>query len=122
MTMQNIAIIGADNSEIFLKEMLLLKERGINIVGVYSAKGTLLNKIAQEQGLKQLNVEEIVELGEKLDVIFDLSGDPQIRMELRKTLFSSDNKHTVIAPESVAQVMWAMMGREGLPSSGVIGY
>ena len=121
---QNIAIIGSNRSgEVFYNEMTRLKRKGINVICVYNRAGLELNSIAETAGIKRLSIEEIVELGEDLDVIFDLSGDREIRAELRKTLFSSQNHHTVIAPESVAQVMWAMIGDDELPcSAGKPGY
>lgn len=121
---QNIAIIGSNHSgEIFYNEMTRLKRKGINVVCVYNRAGLDLNSMAETAGIKRLSIEEIVDLGEDLDVIFDLSGNTEIRAELRKTLFSSRNQHTVIAPESVAQVMWAMISDEKLPGSdGKLGY
>ena len=123
MTSQNIAIIGADHgSEDFLRQMLQLQSSGVNVVAVYGQKGLELNSMAETVNIKRLNLQEIVSLGDKLDIIFDLSGDRELRMELRKTLFSSDNKHSIIAPESIAQLMFKMMGSELTPSGGVVGY
>lgn len=116
MHTQNIAIIGSGSTgEMFLTKMLQLKPRGVNVVGVYNREGLELNSIAEETGIKRLSLQEMVDLGEELDIIFDLSGKPEIRSELRKTLFSSNNLHTVIAPESVAQVIWTLMDEQGAP-------
>lgn len=123
MTTQNIAIIGSGSTgQVFLEKMIELKEKGVNVVGVYNREGLELNSIAEEKGINRLSIQELVDLGDHLDVIFDLSGKREIRAELRKTLFSSNNQHTVIAPESVAQVMWSMMNEGRLPSAGFIGY
>jgi len=49
---------------------------------------------------------EVTSLGEKIDIIFDLTGNPDVRRALREALQASGNRHTVIAPEVVAQLLW----------------
>ncbi len=49
---------------------------------------------------------EVTSLGEEIDIIFDLTGDPAVRQRLRASLQASGNRHTVIAPEVVAQLLW----------------
>lgn len=57
-----------------------------------------------EDGLK------IVELGEQVDIIFDFTGDPIFRQQLRDRLHDSQNHHTIIASEIIAQLLWAFFG------------
>ena len=125
MQQQNIAIIGLnDVGTAFFKAMLELKDQGVNVLGVSETVFTEGAQLAQESGVQNLTIDQIVELGETLDIIFDLSGNREIRKNLRKTLFSSHNQHTVIAPESIARVMYTMIGKEPLPpnDSPSIGY
>ena len=125
MQNQNIAIIGLNNvGTEFFKAMVNLKDRGVNVLGVSEKVFTEGTQLAQDLGIKNLSIEELVDLGEDVDVIFDLSSNREIRKDLRKTLFSSKNQHTVIAPESVARLMYKMIGKEPLPSgeSANIGY
>lgn len=124
MKHQNIAIVGLDQvGETFLKEMVRLKERGVKVVGVCDREDAPGAKVAASEGINRLSMEELVDLGDQVDVIFDLSGDRSVRANLRKTLFSSQNQHTVIAPESVARLMWTMISDQGLPPGGEnIGY
>ncbi len=49
---------------------------------------------------------DVVGLGEKIDIIFDLTGNAEVRSALRQALQASGNRHTVIAPEVVAQLLW----------------
>ncbi len=64
-----------------------------------------------EDGLK------IVELGDKVDIIFDLTGNADFRQRLREHLRDSQNHHTIIASESIAQLLWAFFGENAeLPS------
>lgn len=52
---------------------------------------------------------QLAEIGEDLDIIFDLTGNATARQKLREALAASGNRHTVIAPETVAFVIWALM-------------
>ena len=49
---------------------------------------------------------DVVQLGEKIDIIFDLTGNNRLRQELRLKLLESKNKHTVIATEVFASLLW----------------
>ncbi|MDX1811113.1 MAG: homoserine dehydrogenase [Gammaproteobacteria bacterium] len=116
MQNQNVAIIGLNNvGTEFFRAMVGLKEKGVEVVSVSEKAFTEGTQLAQDLGVKNLPLEELVDQGEAIDIIFDLSGDREIRKELRKTLFSSNNQHTVIAPESVAQLMYTMIGDKPLP-------
>lgn len=125
MNNQNIAIIGLNDAGTeFFKAMVGLKDKGVNVKGVSENVFTEGSQIAQNLGINNMSIDQIVGLGEDIDIIFDLSGDRNIRKELRATLFSSQNNHTVIAPESVARLMYTMIGDKKLPdtSHSNIGY
>lgn len=49
---------------------------------------------------------EVVKLGDHIDIIFDLTGDPMVRRALRMQMKDSENSHTVIAPEVVARLLY----------------
>lgn len=65
---------------------------------------------------------EVVSLGARVDIIFDLTGNPDLRRKLRAELQASHNLHTVIAPEVVAHLLWNFFGEGELPNSGKTGY
>lgn len=65
---------------------------------------------------------EVVTLGAKVDIIFDLTGDPDVRRKLRTALQEAHNQHTVIAPEAVAHLLWNFFGEGELPRSRRTGY
>jgi homoserine dehydrogenase len=65
---------------------------------------------------------EVVTLGAKVDIIFDLTGDPELRKKLRVALQETHNQHTVIAPEVVAHLLWNFFGEGELPRSSRTGY
>lgn len=49
---------------------------------------------------------DVATLGDQVDIIFDLTGNADIRQSLRNALQESDNRHTVIAPEVFARLLW----------------
>lgn len=118
MEKQNIAIVGLDaKGAKFLDEMLNLQSRGVQVAAVTGADKAVGEK-ARKAGVQVLSLDEMVNLGESLDIIFELSGDQGLRAELRKTLFASNNRHTVIAPASVARLIWTLID-EGEPPAGL---
>ena len=118
MQNQNIAIIGLhDLGTEFFRAMIDLKDRGVNVLSVSEISFTEGVQYAQDLGIGNISINEVVEMGDKLDIIFDLSNNRETRKELRKELFSSNNLHTVIAPESVARLMYTMIGDKSLPET-----
>lgn len=110
MKRQNIAIIGLNNiGTEFFKAMLSLKDQGVNVLGVSESVFTEGVSLAQELGINNFSIRQIIDLGDNVDIIFDLSDNHEIRKELQCTLFSSRNRHTVIAHESVARLMYTMI-------------
>ncbi|MDP2028752.1 MAG: hypothetical protein Q8K12_03850 [Thiobacillus sp.] len=65
---------------------------------------------------------DVVTMGAKVDIIFDLTGDPELRKKLRVALQDTHNQHTVIAPEVVAHLLWNFFGEGELPHSEKMGY
>ena len=118
MDQQTIAILGLDVKGVkFLEEMIQLAGRGVHVAGVSGAAKAVEAQV-RKAGVPLLSVQQMVDLGDDLDIIFDLSGDRDLRAELRKTLFASNNQHTVIAPASVARLIWTLID-EGEPPSGL---
>lgn len=62
-------------------------------------------------------------MGDSVDIIFDLTGNAETRQALRKGMMDSNNNHTVIAPEIMAQLLWMFFGTDmELPQSKGGGY
>ena len=68
------------------------------------------------------NALDVIQMGAKVDIIFDLTCDPELRKKLRMGLQESHNQHTVIAPEVVAHLLWNFFGEGELPHSDKTGY
>lgn len=64
---------------------------------------------------------DVIEMGEDVDVIFDLTGNMDTRQALRQGMQSSNNKHTVIAPEVMAKLLWMFFDSDAGVSKGKAG-
>lgn len=116
MEQPRIAIIGLGRiGSSFLLQMLRKSCAGLNIVCVAETSDTPGRRQAMEAGLKLKTLDEIVALGDGVDVIFDLTGLNEVRRELRDKLVASGNRHTVIASESIVRVFWALISADSLP-------
>lgn len=116
MEKQNIAVIGLGRiGSAFLREMVNKKERGINLAYASEKMDTPGKAQAVAAGIKLVALDEIVELGNNIDILFDLTGNPEVRKELREKMSASGNRHTVIASETIARLIWSLISAEALP-------
>ena len=112
----NIAIVGLGRvGSRFLDQILEQSGSGIEIVAVAELGDTPGKKKAGEQGIQVTGISEIVGMKERVDILFDLSGSEETRKELREMMASTGNRHTVIAPETVAYLIWSLITKEALP-------
>ena len=65
---------------------------------------------------------DVVKLGDKVDIIFDMTHDPQLRQALRTKLLDAKNKHTVIATEVFARLLWCFFDEKTPLSARASGY
>jgi pyrroline-5-carboxylate reductase len=115
MNKQNIAIIGLGRIGSAFLSAMLAKKQNINLICVAEIGDTPGKAQAQAAGVKIATVEEIVAMGEGVDILFDLTGQPEVRRELRSKLLATNNLHTVIASETVARLIAAMIVDFELP-------
>jgi ketol-acid reductoisomerase len=116
MEKQNIAVIGLGRiGSAFLSEMLRKKGSGINLAYAAEQMDTPGKAQAIAAGIKVVNLDDIVALGDRIDVIFELTGLPGVRKELREKLTAANNRHTVIASETIVRVIWALISDNALP-------
>ncbi|MGO9767956.1 MAG: hypothetical protein ACLPSW_00070, partial [Roseiarcus sp.] len=70
---------------------------------------------AKEAGIPTASIDDIVAMGDKIDIIFDLTGIPDVRRELREKLVAAKNGNTVIASETIARFIWSLISDDELP-------
>lgn len=116
MEKQRIAIIGLGRiGSAFLRQILERKANALEIVAVAEAHDTPGLQFAREQGVNVSTLDAIVAMGKQVDVVFDLTGLPAVRRELREKMGAAGNQHTVIASETIARVIWALISATDLP-------
>ena len=115
MSKQNIAIIGLGRIGSAFLEAILQKKQSISLVCVAERTDTPAKTQAAAAGIRIATLDEIVALGDAVDIIFDLTGIPDVRKELREKLLVANNNHTVIASETIARLIWSLVNDKELP-------
>ena len=70
-------------------------------------------RLANHRGVKTTtDFHELAELGERLDVLIDVTGVSAVRESLRKAMQDTGNHHTVIVHEMVVQLMLSLLNGE----------
>lgn len=109
----NIGIIGLGRvGYTLMKKLVNFHGKGITLSAVAEkdkqSEGVLL---AQKHNIDVYDDgQDLVNLGAKLDIIFELTGDSGARRECRMSMVKSKNDHTVIAPEILAHLIWNIIG------------
>mgnify|MGYP000228766334 CR=1 FL=1 len=106
--------VGQDFAEAFL-EMIQEGGKPIEIAAIaHHDLGSAVALGFQQNGVPSFeDGMGVVNMGEEIDIIFDLTGDSKTRTEIRKGLQASNNRHTVIAPEMVAKLLWMFFDDTG---------
>jgi len=115
MNKQKIAIIGLGRIGSAFFGAMQQKSQSINLVCVAEHTDTPAKALAAATGIKIASLDEIVSLGNAVDIIFELTGIPDVRQELRDKLLASNNHHTVIASETIARLIWSLIGDTEMP-------
>jgi predicted dehydrogenase len=113
---QKVAIIGLGRiGSAFLRNMLARSGHGVELVAVAEVGDTPGRQQAVDAGLNITSLDDILAMGEGVDILFDLTGLPAVRREIREKLMARQNHHTVVASETVARLLWTMTTDDELP-------
>jgi predicted dinucleotide-utilizing enzyme len=119
MGKQSIAIVGLGKvGSAFLEELLGQSNPRVEIVAVVESGDTTGRALAKARGIKNLSIDELIKMGDDLDILFDLTDVTAVRQELRDKLRAAGNRHTIIATENIARMIWALIASStNLPSA-----
>ena len=110
-----VAIAGLGRvGSVFLDALLEAAPYNIKVVAVAEPReDTEAVRKAKEAGAGYFrDARNMLEaLGDEIDVLFDLTGDAVVRTDLHEILSSQGNRETVIVPEKVAYLVWALITR-----------
>jgi predicted dinucleotide-utilizing enzyme len=115
MHKQNIAIIGLGRIGSAFLGAMLQKKQSINLVCVAEQADTPAKALAVANGIRIATLDEIAAMGDKIDIVFELTGVPAVRKELREKLLTTKNVHTVIASETVARLIGSLISETDMP-------
>jgi predicted dinucleotide-utilizing enzyme len=114
MSQQSIAIVGLGRvGSVFLEGLLNHDSDGISVIAVSEQGDTPGRKLAQAKGIPVVDIDALIAKGDSIDILFDLTGTMAVRKELRDKMMASNNRHTLIATEAVAQLIWSLISSEG---------
>lgn len=110
MEKQSIAIVGLGKmGSAFLAELLAQPNEGVEIVAVVEKNNTAGLALAKTHGIRNLSIDELIKIGDDLDILFDLTGVAAVRKEIRDKLRASENRHTIVATENIARMVWTLI-------------
>ena len=52
---------------------------------------------------------DVLDIGDQIDIIFDLTGSSDVRQTLRDRLQETDNHRTIVVPEIFARLVWSLL-------------
>lgn len=107
-----VAIVGLGRvGSIFLQKLTEQRSSGVKIIAAVDINPDSPGiKIAEGKQIKVYNnIQDVVKLGDAIDIIFDLTGSTEVRKALRSGLVESNNRLTVVAPEVIAFLIWDLI-------------
>ena len=111
-----VAIVGLGRvGTFFLEKLLKHAKGGIHITGVVEMRDTPGKLRAQEEGIPVYSLGELADHGEDLDLIFELTGNLNVRAQIKSDLALAGNARTIVVPETVAHVISCLLGEGCLP-------
>ena len=104
-----VAVIGAGETGTPLLQQLL-DAPFVTVLGVADldpdAPGM---RLARGRGVETTtDFMDLARLGDRLDVLIDVTGVPQVREALRQHMQDTDNRHTIIMHEVIVQLMLSL--------------
>ena len=105
----NISIIGLGKAGSAFFDAIRQRQT-LHLVCVAEHTETPTKAKAAAAGIRIATLDEIVAMGSAIDVIFELTGIPEVRKELREKLHDTRNYHTVVASETIARLIWPLIG------------
>ena len=121
--MLSIAIVGLGRVGTgFLKEILGHGHQGLKVLWAAEPQETEGKELARRSGVRLLAVEDIIGMGQAVDIIFDFTGQAELRRQLRQAMADTANRHTVVASEVVGRLVWSLITDKPVPELHVLEY
>ncbi len=93
----NIAIVGLEHQgELLLEWLIGCGDEGPNIVCAVAMKSGAGRHRADARGIALVDFDRLIRLSDGIDIVFDLSGDSELRVRVHQALAACGNHHTQI--------------------------
>jgi len=113
----NIAIIGLGKAgEFFLEQLIKRIDLGLNIVCAVEPADNSGRQRAEESGIALVSIDDVVSFGDDVDFIFNLTGNPQLQVDLLAKLAAASNDHTEVVSDKVLKVIWSILSENHIPA------
>ncbi|HEY0832567.1 MAG TPA: oxidoreductase [Azospirillum sp.] len=104
-----IAVVGAGDTGTPLLQQLLAAPF-VTLLGVADLDAEAPGmRLARQKGVRTTtDFMDLARLGDGVDILIDVTGAPKVREALRRHMRDTDNHHTVIMHETIAQLMLSL--------------
>ncbi len=110
MENHNIAIVGLGRVGSVFLEKVAGDDSVLNVKCVCELSDTDGKKFAHENCVPVGSIDDIIQLGVGVDVIFDFTGVKQVADILNTKLAESGNNYTQVAQIRLARLIWSLIG------------
>ncbi len=113
-----VAIIGmSEAGEIFtmhLLERIQVDHRPVEIVAAVNndLDSPIMLGFQQNNVPCFTDIKQLASMGEEVDIIFNMTGDIMVSQKLRLELLERKNRHTIIASDMVARLLWVFFDED----------
>ena len=112
-----VALIGLGRVGSLFLGQIINKKSSMEIVMVAEPNETPGKLIAEEEGIPVGSIEDIIAKGEEIDLVFDLTANPEVRQQLRTAYQKANNRHTIIVPDIVASFIYNLLTEKDLTAA-----
>jgi predicted dinucleotide-utilizing enzyme len=112
-----VALIGLGRVGSLFLGQIINKKSSMEIVMVVEPNETPGKLIAEEEGIPVGSIEDIIAKGEEIDLVFDLTANPEVRQQLRTAYQKANNRHTIIVPDIVASFIYNLLTEKDLTAA-----
>lgn len=113
-----VAVIGmGEAGEIFtmhLLEKIQIDHRPVDIVAAVhnDLNSPIMLGFQQNDVPCFTDISSLADMGDEVDIIFNMTGDVMVAQKLRLELLERKNRHTIIASDLVARLLWAFFDED----------
>jgi len=110
-----VVLVGLGRTGSVFLGQIINRKSSIEIVLVVEPNDTPGKMLAEEEGIPVGTIDDIIAMGEEIDMVFDLTGRSEVRQQLRTAYQKANNRHTIIVPDLVAYFIYNLITEKDIP-------